>query len=173
MDRAGATDGEQPFFAASQWGCLLFLAALAIVAVATAFRLLQQQPISTYEGALGPVEVQQPSPWRGSYHAILERDGGEPLVVRLRNQGPILDYLQSAPLPQRVRITARGEVAHSLVDLETGRAIAEPDAPRPLLIAAVILPVILLPLFAWPWLAGRHGVRTRQDALAVATEEEE
>jgi hypothetical protein len=174
MDRPGATHGEQPFFAASQWGCLLFLAALAVVAVATLFRLLQPQPATTYEGTIGPVEVQQPSPWRGSYHLTFEQEGREPLVLRLRNQGPILDYLQTAAQPQRVRITARGAVALSLVDLETGRTVAEPEAPRPLLLAAVVLPVVLLALFAWPWLAGRPGVRSRQDALVVvATEEEE
>ena len=173
MDPARLTSGEQPLFAASQWGCFLFLAALALVAIATAARALASGPTTTYEGLLGEVELRQPSPWRTNYHVTVTGDSGSPVPLQLRNQGAILDYLQDRAQPMQAQVTAHDGIALTLTDLAGGSTIVEPAAPQGLLLAAAILALLLLALFVWPWLSARLRAPAAQPFVLANVEEEE
>lgn len=173
MDTARLTSGEQPFFAASQWGCFLLLAALALVAIATAARALASGPTTTYEGVLGAVELRQSSPWRASYHVVVAGDSAPPVTLQLRNQGTILAHLQASAQPSWVRVKARDGIVLTLTDLAGGSAIAEPAAPQGLLLAAAIVPLLLLALFVWPWFSERPGAPVAQIFVLDNVEEEE
>lgn len=172
MDSGRSTSGDQPFFAASQWGCFLFLAALALVSVGSALRALSGGPTTSYEGVMGEVERQQAAPWRTSYHVTIAGESGAPAPLRLRNQGRILDYLQAAAPSGPVRITARDGVVRALTDLADGETIAEPEAPQGLLLASAILPFLLLAFFAWPWLTARRAGAEAARPVTSGDEEE-
>jgi hypothetical protein len=170
MTHAQPADVEPAFFAASYWGCLLFLSLLAIVAAGSAVRLLQRGEIVTYDGVLGSVELLQPSPRRASYRVSLQSDEGELVSLRLRNQGRIVAYLQSNPAGQQVQVQARDGIVQSLHLREQAETIVEREAPPLLLAAAVLLPVLLLALFAWPVVQAR-GVTGRVDPSPADEEE--
>lgn len=162
---------DPAFFAASHWGCLLFLAVLAIVAAGSAIRLLRQGEVTSYEGTLGAVEVLQRSPRQASYRVTLERDDGEPLSLRLLNQGRVLAYLRSAPATQRAQLEVRDGVVRSLTVLERVETIAEREAPSLLLAATTVLSLVLLAALAWPMLQARPALPGRPSALRGEEEE--
>lgn len=170
MDHPQPT-GDQRFFAAIQWGCWVFMIALAIVAVGSGYRLLQPEVSATYEGELGEVSGLQSSPWRARNSVVLEREEGQPVTLRVRNQGAILDYLRAAPGAQRVQVTVRDGVVRRLI-LADGETITEPEAPDVLLVAAVLPSLVVLALLAWPWLVERRGARHRPLAANENEEEE-
>jgi hypothetical protein len=173
MDPARPTSEEQPFFAASQWGCFLFLGVLALAAATSAMRIFSGGPATTYEGVLGTVEFQQASPWQISYHVVVAADGSQAVPLQLRNQGTILGYLRTRAQPIQARVTARGRVALALTDLDSDSTIAEPEAPQALLLAAAILPLPLLALLVYPWLVGRRTMPGSPAIPARTSEEEE
>jgi len=162
---------DSAFFAAGHWGCLLFLAVLAIVIVGSAVRLLRQGEVTSYEGTLGAVEVLQRSPRQASYRVTLERDDGEPLSLRLLNQGRVLAYLRSAPATQRAQLEVRDGVVRSLTVLERVETIAEREAPPLLLAATTSLSLVLLAALAWPMLRARPVLPGRPPALRGEEEE--
>lgn len=156
---------DSAFFAAGHWGCLLFLAVLAIVIVGSAVRLLRQGEVTSYEGTLGAVEVLQRSPRQASYRVTLERDDGELLSLRLLNQGRVLAYLQSAPATPRAQLEVRNGVVRNLTILERAETIAEREAPPLLLAATTSLSLVLLAALAWPMLRARPVLPGRPPAL--------
>ncbi len=151
------SDADPAFFAASYWGCLLFIAVLAIVAVGSAVRLLRPGEVTEYTGTLGAVEALQRSPREAGYRLSLEGDDGELLSLRLLNQGRILAYLQAAPTTGRVQLAARDGVVRSLIILERGETITEREAPPLLLAATAVLSLVLLGAFGWPMARARPG----------------
>lgn len=155
MARTRPTDVDPAFFAASHWGCLLFLAVLAIVAVGSAVRLIQRGEITSYTGTLGAVEDLQRSPRQASYRVSLERDDGELLSLRLMNQGRILAYLQSAAATPRAQVEVRDGVVRSLTILEQDKTIAEREAPPLLLATTAGLSLLLLAALIWPRVQAR------------------
>ncbi|MDT8306036.1 MAG: hypothetical protein RRC07_08880 [Anaerolineae bacterium] len=163
-------DGDRRFFAASQCGCWLLMIALAIVAAGSGYRVVQPERSSTYEGELREVSVRQSSPWRARYNVVLQREDGELVTLRVRNQGAILGYLEAASGPERVQVTARDGVVQRLV-LADGEVIAEPEAAEVLMLAAVVLPLAVLALLAWPWVVERRAAGARQPAAAGEEEE--
>lgn len=171
MARPRPADVERAFFAASHWGCLLFLAALAVVAAATTVHLLQRGDTTRYEGTVSGVEVLQRSPRQASYRLTLEEDGGELLSLRLLNQGRVLAYLQSAPAGQRVQVEVRDGLVRSLTVREQAETITEREAPAFLLAAATVLSLLLLAAFAWPLVQARSAQTIPSSVLSVEEEE--
>lgn len=169
MERTRPAGAEPAFFAASHWGCLFFLAVLAVVAAGSAWRLSQRGETTRYEGTIGPVEVLQPSPREASYRLSLESAGGERLALRLPNQGRVLAYLLSAPAGQRVQVEVRDGVVRSLTLGEQAETITEREAPVFLLAATTVLSLLLLVAFAWPLAQTRPAPR----GLPAASRREE
>jgi hypothetical protein len=171
MERTPPAEVEPAFFAANHWGCLVFLAVLALVAAGSAVRLLGRGETTSYEGTLGALEALQVSPRGASYRVTLERDGGEVISLRLLNQGRVLPYLQSAPTGQRVQVEARDGIVRSLTVRERDVTISERQAPLLLLLAAVLLPGLLLTAFALPAVQARRA--QPESPRALRGEEEE
>jgi hypothetical protein len=152
-------------FTWAHWGCGAFLALLVVVmalsllyGVARAF-----WPSSTTVGTLGPVEEIRLNGGRARYQVGLMTGTGELLTLRLRNNGPILNYLREQPAGQTVSVRhGRGEIWELVPLLPEGAILREFPSAWAGLLLLFSGGGLLLYFLGRPWLAvlplGRFGM---------------
>jgi hypothetical protein len=154
-------------FTWSHWSCGAFVGLLALVLVVSLVYGLGRTlwPTTTVVGTLGPVEETRLSNRRAAYHAVLEAEDGDLLVLRLRNNGRILNYLRNQRGGQFVSLRhARGEIWELAPLAPAGPALREFPPVWPGLLPLISGGAVLLYFLGKPWLATLPGGRQQATA---------
>jgi hypothetical protein len=162
-------------FTWSHWSCGTFVGLLALVLAISLLDGLGRAlwPTSTAVGALGAVAETRLSNRQAAYHAVLEAEDGDLLVLRLRNNGRILEYLRNQPAGQLVSVRhARGEIWELAPMAPAGPALREFPPVWPGLLPLISGGAVLLYFLGKPWLSSLPGGRQQVMATTGGSDHE-
>ncbi len=127
-------------------GLLLFLGAMLLVALGSAFVLAQRltQPVEQSPGTIVQMDERRPGLNRAIYGLTFESEMGEQMFLRLRNQGRILPYLQQRGTDGSFMLNHRNGQVISLTDEAESVTIEEREAPTALYGATLVLALAAL-----------------------------
>jgi hypothetical protein len=155
-------------FTWSHWGCGAFVGLLALVlALSLVYGLGRALwPTATAVGTLGPVEENLLSNRQAVYQAPLQTEDGDLLVLRLRNNGRILDFARNQAAGQFVSVRhARGEIWELVPLAPAGPPLREFPPAWPGLLLLLSGGALLLYFLGGPWAASMGRDRQTPGAL--------